>query len=90
MCDGEEREVPNRLNSQLPLPKKTIFFYQNSIGGRKKKAATDSTISSALKYSDKQLKKQKEQVMIITNIEKFSLTIKTFSTKVSMDENFYQ
>ena len=72
-----------------PSQRKPYSSTRKGIGGRKKKVATDSTISSAPTYFDKQLKKQKEQGMIITNIEKFSLSIKTFLPKVSTDNNFY-
>ena len=72
-----------------PSQRKLYSSTRKGISGRKKKVATDSTISSAPTYFDKQLKKQKEQGMIITNIEKFSLSIKTFLPKVSIDNNFY-
>ena len=87
MGKNEKNQIGKSHN--YPSQRKPYSSTRKGIGGRKKKVATDSTISSGLTYSDKQLKKEKEPGMIITNIEKVSLSIKTFSTKVTTDENFY-
>ena len=87
MGKNEKNQISKSHN--YPSQRKPYSSTRKGIGGRKKKVATDLTILSAPIYFDKQLKKQKEQSMIITNIEKFSLSIKTFSTKVSTNENFY-
>ena len=83
MGKNEKNQIGKSHN--YPSQRKPYSSTRKGIGGRKKKVATDATISSAPTYFDKQLKKQKEQ----EQLEKFSLSIKTFSTKVSTYENFY-
>ena len=87
MGKNEKNQIGKSHN--YPSQRKPYSSTRKGIGGCKKKVAADSTISPAPTYFDKQLKKQKEQGMIITNIEKLLLSIKTFSTKVSTGKKFY-
>ena len=64
---GKKEKNQNGKSLNYPSQRKPFFSTRKDIGGHKKKATTDSTISSTPTYSDKQLKKQKGQGMIITN-----------------------